>query len=206
MTVNGDNDADITTSLNLPKNSFPDIWTPSEQQLLEFQHSVAVPFALVPAPAVLAELPRIRSPEAAAPDEEAVLAQPAPLALLPFQRGAVDEGHVAFLDIEFKDDENDSDYEDEITDSDNDEVDFEKDDGDNAGLLVLVKQTFNLNFYSAVDLFVGFYFEIPSGWPAGARPAKKLGVCTGRSAQLQNCSKLSEARQITGWKKHSVCF
>jgi hypothetical protein len=139
MTVNGDNDADITTSLNLPKNSFPDIWTPSEQQLLEFQHSVAVPFALVPAPAVLAELPRIRSPEAAAPDEEAVLAQPAPLALLPFQRGAVDEGHVAFLDIEFKDDENDSDYEDEITDSDNDEVDFEKDDGDNAGLLVLVK-------------------------------------------------------------------
>ena len=141
MTVNGDNDADITTSLNLPKNSFPDIWTPSEQQLLEFQHSVAVPFALVPAPAVLAELPRIRSPEAAAPDEEAdVLAQPAPLALLPFQRGAVDEGHVAFLDMEFEDDVNDSDYEfeDEITDSENDEVDFEKDDGDNAGLLVLV--------------------------------------------------------------------
>jgi hypothetical protein len=40
---------------------------------------------------------------------------------------------------EFKDDENDSDYEDEITDSGNDEVDFEKDDSDNAGLLVLVK-------------------------------------------------------------------
>ena len=101
MTVTGDNDAEITTSLNLPKNSFPDIWTPSKQQLLEFQHSVAVPFALVPAPADLAELPA-----AAALDEEVdVLAQPAPLALLPFQRGAVDEGHVAFLDMEFKDDE-----------------------------------------------------------------------------------------------------
>ena len=48
----------------------------------------------------MAELPRIRSPEAAAPDEEAdLLAQPAPLALLPFKRGAVDEGCVAFLDI-----------------------------------------------------------------------------------------------------------
>jgi hypothetical protein len=84
----------------------------------------------------LAELPA-----AAAPDEEVdVLAQPgcSPLALLPFQRGAVDEGHVAFVDMEFKDYENDSDYEDEISDSENDEVDFEKDDGDNAGLLVLV--------------------------------------------------------------------